>query len=100
MGRTARFCQLDRHHPRRRMIQYSETLVMSCGLTAYWMPASAGMTCILCLHPLHHSNTEQPLAAQEREQLQERQAEDGKMIAFDALEQMHSQSFQLVGTDA
>ena len=32
------------------MIQYSEALVINCGDAAYWMPAFAGMTAILCLH--------------------------------------------------
>ena len=38
-----------------RMIQYSETLVINRGGAAYWMPAFAGMTAVLCLHamPFH-----------------------------------------------
>jgi hypothetical protein len=35
------------------------------------------------------SDTQQTLASQKRKQLQQRQAEDGEMIAFDTLEQMH-----------
>ena len=44
--------------------------------------------------------TEQPFAAQKRQQWQQRQAEDGKMIAFEALEQMDPQPFELIGADA
>jgi hypothetical protein len=39
--------------------------------------------------PDHALNTEQPLAAQKCEQRQQRQAQYGKVVAFDALEQMH-----------
>ena len=46
------------------------------------------------------SNTEQPLAAQECKQRQQRQAENREMIALDALEQMHAQPFELIGADA
>jgi hypothetical protein len=35
---------LRRHHPRKRMIQYSETSVMGSRVAAYWIPAFAGMT--------------------------------------------------------
>ena len=57
--------------------------------TRHWPP---------CQNSISHA--EQPLAAQKRKQLQQRQAEDGEMIAFDALEQMHPQPFELVGADA
>ena len=46
------------------------------------------------------SHTEQPLASQKREQWQQRQTEDGEMIAFDTLEQMDPQPFKLIGADA
>ena len=45
-------------------------------------------------------DTEQPLAAQERQQLQQRQAEYGEVIALDAFEQMHAKPFELIGADA
>jgi hypothetical protein len=35
---------LRRHHPRKRMIQYSATSVMGSRVAAYWIPAFAGMT--------------------------------------------------------
>jgi len=49
---------------------------------------------------VNFSHAEQPPAAQEREQLQQGQAEDGEKIALDMVEQMNPQPFQLVGTDA
>jgi hypothetical protein len=53
------------------------------------MPAFAGMTGVLCLHALFlPSYRKQPCASQKREQLQQRQTEDGEMIAFNTLEQM------------
>jgi len=45
------------------------------------------------LHPLH---PEQPLASQKREQWQQRQTEDGEMIAVNPLEQMNPQPFKLI----
>src|SRR5437868_2215229 len=46
------------------------------------------------------SHGQEFFAAQEGEQRQQRQAENGEMVAFDALEQMHAQSFELVSADA
>jgi hypothetical protein len=34
------------HHPRKRMIQYAAALVFNSSVTAYWMPAFAGMTTV------------------------------------------------------
>ncbi len=55
------------------MMKYSEMLVFSRGLAAYWMPAFAGMTGVLCLHALLPLYRKQPLASQKREQWQQRQ---------------------------
>jgi hypothetical protein len=89
----------NRHHPRMRMIQYSETLVINRGGAAYWMPAFAGLTAVLCLHANALSYTEQSLAPQVRKQWQQRQTEDGEMIALNPLEQVNPQTFKLVGAD-
>jgi hypothetical protein len=35
-----------RHHPRKRKIQYSAPLLFNLDVTAYWMPAFAGMTVV------------------------------------------------------
>src|SRR6266849_3281499 len=35
-----------RHHPRKRMIQYSAPFSVQFGVTTYWMPAFAGMTAL------------------------------------------------------
>ncbi len=45
------------------------------------------------------SYTEQPLASQKREQWQQRQTEDGEVIAVDPFEQMNPQPFKLIGAD-
>ena len=42
---------------------------------------------------------EHAVLAQKPEQLQQRQAEDGGVLAFDALEQVHPAPFQSVGAD-
>jgi hypothetical protein len=47
---TQRMCEIDdaqpkgRHHPRKRMIQYSATPKFYAAVAEYWMPAFAGMT--------------------------------------------------------
>src|SRR5437764_6837821 len=41
------------HHSRKRMIQYSAPVHVHIGVTAYWMPAFAGMTILAWLSPLH-----------------------------------------------
>ena len=46
------------------------------------------------------SQREQMLATQKAEQGQERQAQNGEVIALDPLEQMHAQAFELIGADA
>src|SRR5205814_1303570 len=46
------------------------------------------------------SDSKQPLAAQKGKQRQQRQAEDGEMIALDAVEQMHPEPFELISADA
>ena len=81
------------------MIQYSEAAVINRGLAAYWMPAFAGMTSVWCAHALHLLHPEQPLASQKRQQWQQRQTEDGEMVAFNPLEQMNPQPFELIGAD-
>ncbi len=45
------------------------------------------------------SYTEQSLAPQVRKQWQQRQTEDGEMIAFDPLEQVNAEPFKLIGAD-
>jgi hypothetical protein len=35
---------MQRHHPRKRMIQYSAMFLVNREFAAYWMPAFAGMT--------------------------------------------------------
>ena len=50
----------------------------------------------------HHtipSGNETALRAQGSEHGQKRQAENGEMVTVDALEQMHAESFELIGTD-
>jgi hypothetical protein len=103
--------RFNRHHPPpglafgepddrlQRMIQYAEALAIHCGLAAYWMPAFAGMTSVWCAHALHLLHPEQPLASQKGEQWQQRQTEDGEMIAFNPFEQMDAQPFKLIGPD-
>ena len=81
------------------MIQYSEALAINCDLAASWMPAFAGMTSVWCAHALHLLHPEQPLASQKRQQWQQRQTEDGEMVAFYPLEQMNPRPFKLIGAD-
>ena len=45
--------------------------------------------------PIHESRL-----AQIGEQRQQRQTENGEVVAFDALEQMHADAFELIGADA
>jgi hypothetical protein len=51
-GATQRMCEMDcdmltpRHHPRRRMIQYSATPIFYAVASDYRMPAFAGMTVV------------------------------------------------------
>ena len=98
MAATSGF-PFDRHHPRTRMIQYSEAPMIDYGGAAYWMPAFAGMTSVWCAHALHPLHPEQPLASQKREQWQQRQTEDGEVIAFNPFEQVNPQPFELIGAD-
>src|SRR5258708_730035 len=46
------------------------------------------------------SNFDESFIAQDWQQYQQRKSKNGKMITLDALEQMHTQPFELVGADA
>jgi hypothetical protein len=46
------------------------------------------------------SDRKKAFAAQKRQQWQQRQSQNGKMIAVDTLEQMDAEPLQLVGADA
>ena len=54
-----------------------------------------------CRHPpLRFQTPSSPCPRRNASKRQQRQAEDGEMIAVDALEQVHAQSFELIGADA